>query len=49
MQQVCVIADTQIGSSESSKELNYSLAGGYNPQAILVSKSIAGQGLLFTL
>lgn len=32
--------DTQTGSSERPKELNYSLASGFNLQAILVSKSI---------
>lgn len=34
------VTDAQTGSSESPKELSYSLASGFNLQAISVSKSI---------
>lgn len=49
MEQVRTIPDTQTGSRESPKELNYSLARGFKFQAISVSKFIRGQGLLFAL
>lgn len=49
MERVCAVTDTHIGSRASPKELTYSLASGFNLQAILVSKSTTGQGLLFTV